>query len=223
MRASCRNRDFFRRIANPAAETVQPDSRVHGCSLSSRSAPHSGSRIPATSSDADSGRRVPRRTESYAAFDVQRAGAGAGHRRSVPDEHAFRRAAARLAGRLRPAPADRPAATPHSHGDERDTIDVLIENGFVVESREHERRSLDEYFTNVREDTEQMKVTVLTTLQCNFACDYCFQGDHGDYNKFAAKMSLDTARRGGALDRAAGSTKSSRRNFTSRSSAASRC
>ena len=36
---------------------------------------------------------------------------------------------------------------------------------------------------------------MLTTLQCNFACDYCFQGDHGDYNKFAAKMSLDTARK----------------------------
>jgi uncharacterized protein len=25
------------------------------------------------------------------------------------------------------------------------------------------------------------------------ACDYCFQGDHGDYNKFADKMSLETA------------------------------
>ena len=36
---------------------------------------------------------------------------------------------------------------------------------------------------------------MLTTLQCNFACDYCFQGDHGDYNKFAAKMSLETAAR----------------------------
>ena len=79
-------------------------------------------------------------------------------------------------------------------GEERHTIDTLIENGFVVESREEERRTLDQYFINLREDTEQMKVTVLTTLQCNFACDYCFQGDHGDYNKFAAKMSLDTAR-----------------------------
>jgi len=79
-------------------------------------------------------------------------------------------------------------------GDERDSIDTLVENGFLVESREHERRTLDEYFTNLRDDTEQMKVTLLTTLQCNFACDYCFQGDHGDYNKFAAKMSLDTAR-----------------------------
>ena len=79
-------------------------------------------------------------------------------------------------------------------GDERESLETLIENGFVVESCDHERQTLDEYFTKVREDTEQMKLTVLTTLQCNFACDYCFQGDHGDYNKFAAKMSLDTAR-----------------------------
>ena len=38
---------------------------------------------------------------------------------------------------------------------------------------------------------------MLTTLQCNFACDYCFQGDHGDYNKFADKMTLETAARVG--------------------------
>jgi len=38
---------------------------------------------------------------------------------------------------------------------------------------------------------------VLTTLQCNFACDYCLQGDHGDWNKTAAKMSMETAARVG--------------------------
>jgi uncharacterized protein len=32
-------------------------------------------------------------------------------------------------------------------------------------------------------------------MQCNFACDYCYQGDRGDYNKFAEKMTLDTAAR----------------------------
>src|SRR3954467_10691440 len=78
-------------------------------------------------------------------------------------------------------------------GDERDTLDALIDNGFVVESRDQETRALRDYFTSLREDTEILKVTVLTTLQCNFACDYCFQGDHGDYNKFAAKMSLEQA------------------------------
>ncbi|MBM3820818.1 MAG: radical SAM protein [Acidimicrobiia bacterium] len=79
--------------------------------------------------------------------------------------------------------------------DERETIDTLVENGFIVESREREHAELDQYFLNLREDTDQLRVTVLTTLQCNFACDYCFQGDHGDYNKFAEKMSLETAAR----------------------------
>ena len=79
-------------------------------------------------------------------------------------------------------------------GDERDTFDTLVDNGFIVESREQESAALGEYFGSLREDTEQLRVTVLTTLQCNFACDYCFQGDHGDYNKFAEKMSLETAR-----------------------------
>ncbi|HKC57629.1 MAG TPA: hypothetical protein VKC35_15945, partial [Vicinamibacterales bacterium] len=56
---------------------------------------------------------------------------------------------------------------------ERETIESLVENGFLVDSREDEQQALGEYFTNLREDTEQLRVTVLTTLQCNFACDYC--------------------------------------------------
>ena len=77
--------------------------------------------------------------------------------------------------------------------EERETIEALVENGFIVGSREEEQEDLRRYFVSLREDTEQLRVTVLTTLQCNFACDYCFQGDHGDYNKHAAKMSLETA------------------------------
>src|SRR5205814_2279826 len=69
--------------------------------------------------------------------------------------------------------------------------------GFVVETSEVEQRDLRQFFRDVRESTDTLKVTVLTTLQCNFACDYCIQGDHGDYNKFAAKMSMETAARVG--------------------------
>ena len=72
---------------------------------------------------------------------------------------------------------------------------LLAEHGFLVADREADRHALDEYFANVRSDVSQLRITVLTTLQCNFACDYCFQGDHGDYNKTAAKMSLETSAR----------------------------
>jgi uncharacterized protein len=78
---------------------------------------------------------------------------------------------------------------------ERAAVATLHEQGFIVESREVDRGNIEQFFRGVREDREQMSVTVLTTLQCNFACDYCIQGDHGDYNKHAAKMSLETAAR----------------------------
>jgi uncharacterized protein len=81
------------------------------------------------------------------------------------------------------------------NADERHAISTLAEHGFIVESRDAERRSLEQFFHGYSESDEELRVTVLTTLQCNFACDYCIQGDHGDYNKHAAKMSLETAGR----------------------------
>src|SRR3954470_18801457 len=79
--------------------------------------------------------------------------------------------------------------------EQREALVALTEHGFIVQSREADREALNKFFTDYREDTEQLRVTVLTTLQCNFACDYCFQGDHGDYNKHADKMSLDESAR----------------------------
>jgi uncharacterized protein len=81
----------------------------------------------------------------------------------------------------------RPEALGPLNIEERDALATLTEHGFIVESREADRQALDKFFTDTREDT------VLTTLQCNFACDYCFQGDHGDYNKHADRMSLETS------------------------------
>ncbi len=85
------------------------------------------------------------------------------------------------------------AVTPGSD-DEREVIAVLHENGFLVPDRATERQTIDEFFRATTTDTSELHVTVLTTLQCNFACDYCFQGDHGEYNKFAEKMTQETAR-----------------------------
>jgi len=79
--------------------------------------------------------------------------------------------------------------------EEQDAAATLADHGFLVPDREAEQRALEEYFSHVREDRTQLRVTVLTTLQCNFACDYCYQGDHGDSNQQAVKMSPDTAAR----------------------------
>jgi uncharacterized protein len=79
--------------------------------------------------------------------------------------------------------------------EERQTIEQLVEQGFVVRDRATERDELKAFFRDVREGTDTLKITVLTTLQCNFACDYCIQGDHGEYNKTAAKMTPETAAR----------------------------
>jgi uncharacterized protein len=77
----------------------------------------------------------------------------------------------------------------------RDALDTLAANGFVVADRAAERASLHRFFHDFRESTEQLRITVLTTLQCNFACDYCIQGDHGEYNKHAVKLSMADAER----------------------------
>jgi uncharacterized protein len=77
----------------------------------------------------------------------------------------------------------------------REAVELLRDNGFLVADRQIERQELARFFAGVANSSTELHVTVLTTLQCNFACDYCFQGDHGDYNKFAAKMTLETASR----------------------------
>src|SRR4029077_11489025 len=73
-------------------------------------------------------------------------------------------------------------------GESRQALDVLKDNGFLVANREADQRALDRFFATTSSDKSELAITILTTLQCNFACDYCFQGDHGDYNKFADKM-----------------------------------
>lgn len=78
---------------------------------------------------------------------------------------------------------------------EREAVALLADNGFIVPDRRAERAERDEFFVRTKASTEELHVTVMTTLQCNFACDYCYQGDRGDYNKFAEKMSLETAHR----------------------------
>jgi uncharacterized protein len=89
-------------------------------------------------------------------------------------------------------------STPRDGGSaagEREAIDTLAEHGFVVPDPESERAALESHFAGFRDDASQLRITILTTLQCNFACDYCYQGDHIEFGRPAEKMSLDTSAR----------------------------
>jgi len=78
---------------------------------------------------------------------------------------------------------------------EREAVDLLSENGFFVPDYETDRRNLNDYFHRIKHSGDELHVTVLTTLQCNFACGYCYQGDREDFNQFADKMTLETSAR----------------------------
>src|SRR5256885_3017179 len=78
---------------------------------------------------------------------------------------------------------------------ERDAFDLLSENGFVVPDYATDRRNMADYFHRIKHSTDELHITVLTTLQCNFACGYCYQGDREDFNQFADKMTLETSAR----------------------------
>jgi uncharacterized protein len=78
---------------------------------------------------------------------------------------------------------------------EQEAFNLLTENGFFVSSAEAERRTLDTYFHSIKHSKSELHITLLTTLQCNFACGYCYQGDREDFNQFAEKMTLETSAR----------------------------
>lgn len=79
--------------------------------------------------------------------------------------------------------------------DEREALAALRQEGFLVDTHEQERSALREHFDAFREDTSQLRVTVLTTLQCNFACEYCVQGDHASHDPRSQRMDAATAER----------------------------
>jgi uncharacterized protein len=78
---------------------------------------------------------------------------------------------------------------------EREAVDLLSENGFFVPDYETDRRNMADYFHRIKHSSDELHITVLTTLQCNFACGYCYQGDREDFNQFADKMTLETSAR----------------------------
>jgi uncharacterized protein len=76
---------------------------------------------------------------------------------------------------------------PDGAADERAVLETLATHGFVVRNRAAERAALESYFGEFHDDASQLRITILTTLQCNFACDYCYQGEDVPGNGVAGR------------------------------------
>jgi uncharacterized protein len=71
---------------------------------------------------------------------------------------------------------------------ERDTQDALLEDGFLVHDRAEDDERLREYLDRASDGVPgQMHVTLMPTLACNLACDYCFQKEHPAFGKMHAQ------------------------------------
>jgi uncharacterized protein len=71
--------------------------------------------------------------------------------------------------------------------EERQTRDVLLEDGFLVEDRGVDDRRLRAHLDRANDgEPGMLYVTLMPTLQCNLACTYCFQKDFPAFTKMSS-------------------------------------
>ena len=73
-------------------------------------------------------------------------------------------------------------------GDEAQTADYLLEAGFLAESREADEAALRAHLLRVAEGNPGiMYITLMPTLACDLACDYCFQKESPAFHRMSAE------------------------------------
>jgi len=97
------------------------------------------------------------------------------------------------AARLVEQPGETGANAANRAGEVLDALATFADHGFLVQDHASEQAVLARRFREFREDASQLRVTILTTLQCNFACSYCYQGDAADAGHPVPAMSLETS------------------------------
>jgi len=59
--------------------------------------------------------------------------------------------------------------------DEMKYVNKFSELGFVVEDSVDESKEFREWYNKARRDKSVLRATILTTYDCNFACEYCVE------------------------------------------------
>src|SRR4051812_11834061 len=71
--------------------------------------------------------------------------------------------------------------------EERETQEALLEDGLLVRDRAEDDARLRAHLDKAREGIPgTMYVTLMPTLQCNLACNYCFQKEHPAFTKMSS-------------------------------------
>src|SRR5256886_836875 len=71
--------------------------------------------------------------------------------------------------------------------EELETQGVLVEDGFLVEGRGEDDARVAAHLDKAREGVPgTMYVTLMPTLQCDLACNYCFQKEHPAFTKMSS-------------------------------------
>ena len=74
-----------------------------------------------------------------------------------------------------------------ANAEELETQGVLVEDGFLVEGRGEDDARVSAHLDKAREGVPgTMYVTLMPTLQCNLACNYCFQKEHPAFTKMSS-------------------------------------
>lgn len=78
---------------------------------------------------------------------------------------------------------------PPRNDEERESQDVLLEDGFLVERREDDEQRFAARYAEARAGVPgSLFVTLMPTLKCNLACTYCFQKDSPAFNRMAREI-----------------------------------
>src|SRR5467141_2694969 len=71
--------------------------------------------------------------------------------------------------------------------EESESQEILLEDGFLVRERAEDDARVRAYLDKAREGIPgTMYVTLMPTLQCNLACNYCFQKEHPAFTKMSS-------------------------------------
>jgi uncharacterized protein len=65
--------------------------------------------------------------------------------------------------------------TPPQKEEAREALLQLEKMGLVIDNGADEKQILEEWFEALKGDRSELKATILTTYDCNFACPYCVE------------------------------------------------